>query len=62
MHVPEDCFSRPVVGGHVFAKLQNREPGFAVHTPTFAMNVSQIYDNDDSPVEMKIDIDKEAAN
>jgi hypothetical protein len=29
---------------------------------TFAMNVSQIYDNDDQPVEMKIDIDKEAAN
>jgi hypothetical protein len=29
---------------------------------TFAMNVSQIYDGDDEPVEMKIDLDKEAAN
>jgi len=26
------------------------------------MNVSQIYDGDDEPVEMKIDLDKEAAN
>ena len=29
---------------------------------TFAMNVSQIYDDDNSPVEMKIDLEKEAAN
>jgi hypothetical protein len=30
---------------------------------TFAMNVSQIYDADEpEPVEMKIDLDKEAAN
>ena len=29
---------------------------------TFAMNVSQIYDEDTEPVEMKIDLDKEAAN
>jgi len=29
---------------------------------TFAMNVSQIYDDDNQPVEMKIDLDKEAAN
>jgi hypothetical protein len=29
---------------------------------TFAMNVSQIYDSDDEPVEMKINLDKEAAN
>jgi hypothetical protein len=29
---------------------------------TFAMNVSQIYDGDDEPVGMKIDLDKEAAN
>lgn len=29
---------------------------------TFAMNVSQIYDGDDSPVEMKIELDKEVAN
>jgi hypothetical protein len=29
---------------------------------TFAMNVSQIYDGDGDPVEMKIDLDKEAAN
>jgi hypothetical protein len=29
---------------------------------TFAMNVSQIYDEDSEPVEMKIDLDKEAAN
>jgi hypothetical protein len=29
---------------------------------TFAMNVSQIYDGNDEPVEMKIDLDKEAAN
>jgi len=29
---------------------------------TFAMNVSQIYDNDESPVEMKIEETKEAAN
>jgi hypothetical protein len=29
---------------------------------TFAMNVSQIYDDDNEPVEMKIDLDKEAAN
>jgi hypothetical protein len=29
---------------------------------TFAMNVSQIYDGDGEPVEMKIDLDKEAAN
>jgi hypothetical protein len=29
---------------------------------TFAMNVSQIYDGDSNPVEMKIDLDKEAAN
>jgi hypothetical protein len=28
---------------------------------TFAMNVSQIYDDDEKPVEMKIDLD-EAAN
>jgi hypothetical protein len=28
----------------------------------FAMNVSQIYDGDNEPVEMKIDLDKEAAN
>jgi hypothetical protein len=28
---------------------------------TFAMNVSQIYDGDGQPVEMKIDLDKEAA-
>jgi hypothetical protein len=27
----------------------------------FAMNVSQIYDGDDEPVEMKIDLDKETA-
>jgi hypothetical protein len=26
------------------------------------MNVSQIYDEDGDPVEMKIDLDKEAAN
>jgi hypothetical protein len=29
---------------------------------TFAMNVSQIYDEDDKPVELKIELDKEAAN
>jgi hypothetical protein len=29
---------------------------------TFAMNVSQIYDEDDQPVEMKIEELKEAAN
>jgi hypothetical protein len=29
---------------------------------TFAMNVSQIYDADDEPVEMKIELVKEAAN
>ena len=29
---------------------------------TFAMNVSQIYDADNDPVEMKIDLEKEAAN
>jgi hypothetical protein len=29
---------------------------------TFAMNVSQIYDEDDKPVEMDIKIAKEAAN
>jgi hypothetical protein len=29
---------------------------------TFAMNVSQIYDGDDNPVEMKIEETKEAAN
>ncbi len=29
---------------------------------TFAMNVSQIYDDDNSPVEMKIELEKEAAN
>jgi hypothetical protein len=29
---------------------------------TFAMDVSQIYDGDGEPVEMKIDLDKEAAN
>jgi len=29
---------------------------------TFAMNVSQIYDGDNEPVEMKINLDKEAAN
>jgi hypothetical protein len=29
---------------------------------TFAMNVSQIYDDDNAPVEMKIDLEKEAAN
>jgi hypothetical protein len=29
---------------------------------TFAMNVSQIYDGDDEPVEMKIELEKEAAN
>jgi hypothetical protein len=29
---------------------------------TFAMNVSQIYDGDGEPVEMKVDLDKEAAN
>lgn len=29
---------------------------------TFAMNVSQIYDGDGEPVEMKIELDKEAAN
>ena len=29
---------------------------------TFAMNVSQIYDGDGEPVEMKIDLTKEAAN
>jgi hypothetical protein len=29
---------------------------------TFAMNVSQIYDGDGERVEMKIDLDKEAAN
>jgi hypothetical protein len=29
---------------------------------TFAMNVSQIYDEDDKPVEIKIDLEKEAAN
>jgi hypothetical protein len=28
---------------------------------TFAMNVSQIYDGDGEPVEMKIEIEKEAA-
>jgi hypothetical protein len=27
---------------------------------TFAMNVSQIYDGDDEPVEMKIELEKEA--
>jgi hypothetical protein len=32
----------------------------APETP-FAMNVSQIYDGDDEPVEMKIDLDKETA-
>jgi hypothetical protein len=26
------------------------------------MNVSQIYDEDDEPVEMKIELEKEAAN
>lgn len=29
---------------------------------TFAMNVSQIYDDDDEPVEMKIELEKEAAH
>jgi hypothetical protein len=29
---------------------------------TFAMNVSQIYDGDGDPVEMKIELEKEAAN
>jgi hypothetical protein len=29
---------------------------------TFAMNVSQIYDSEDEPVEMKIELEKEAAN
>jgi hypothetical protein len=29
---------------------------------TFAMNVSQIYDVDSEPVEMKIELEKEAAN
>jgi hypothetical protein len=29
---------------------------------TFAMNVSQIYDGDGEPVEMKIELEKEAAN
>jgi len=29
---------------------------------TFAMNVSQIYDEDGEPVEMKIELEKEAAN
>ncbi len=29
---------------------------------TFAMNVSQIYDGDSEPVEMKIELEKEAAN
>ena len=29
---------------------------------TFAMNVSQIYDGDDEPVEMKIELEKETAN
>jgi len=29
---------------------------------TFAMNVSQIYDSDGEPVEMKIELEKEAAN
>jgi hypothetical protein len=29
---------------------------------TFAMNVSQIYDDEDKPVEMKIELVKEAAN
>jgi hypothetical protein len=29
---------------------------------TFAMNVSQIYDGDEEPVEMKIELEKEAAN
>jgi hypothetical protein len=33
-----------------------------VLAPTFAMNVSQIYDGDGDPVEMKVDLDKEAAN
>jgi hypothetical protein len=28
---------------------------------TFAMNVSQIYDADDAPVEMKIELEKDAA-
>jgi hypothetical protein len=29
---------------------------------TFAMNVSQIYDDDGEPVEMKIELEKEAVN
>jgi hypothetical protein len=29
---------------------------------TLAMNVSQIYDEDSEPVEMKIDLDEEAVN
>jgi hypothetical protein len=29
---------------------------------TFAMNVSQIYDGDSEPVELKIELEKEAAN
>jgi hypothetical protein len=29
---------------------------------TFAMNVSQIYDGDGEPVEMKIELEKDAAN
>jgi hypothetical protein len=29
---------------------------------TFAMNVAQIYDSEDAPVEMKIELEKEVAN
>jgi hypothetical protein len=29
---------------------------------TFAMNVSQIYDGDGEPVELKIELENEAAN
>jgi hypothetical protein len=33
---------------------------FFAFSPSFAMNVSQIYDGDGEPVEMKIDLDKAA--
>lgn len=32
--------------------------GLRIRTVTFAMNVSQIYDGENDPVEMKIDLDK----
>jgi len=35
---------------------------FGIAARTFAMNVSQIHDGEGEPVEMKIELEKEAAN